>query len=795
MVTLPQLNEYSKMETESFEKLSSIFSHYRKIIESPTTDFADKIRQERHHAWLRAAFATLKGDEGAEAVCQFWSQQSEDIIKKVWDFCGLCDEPLSLLAFGKLGSRELNLSSDIDIVFVKDSSKESLELSKKIKDFVKILSEVRPTGFAYRVDMNLRPGGDASPLVPNDESFVNFYTVYGEAWHRLSFIRLRPLWGPEKMNESIVAFCNTMSFPKRLDYSVIDEIKSLRTRLYKLHNTGQGPLDIKFHAGGIRDIELYIQSLQVIYGGHKRHLQQSSITQAIEFLFKENVLKKQDYEFFIQFYWKLRDIENHIQCYQDHHSYALTDEIGKCFAQPLNQKLLLEEFAESDRIVSDFFVTTSKPPKGASQRDFSESGQKVIDEIRNLKGYSLKKADVEKQKDDLLEKFVSYLDAIDIDSDLALSGFRDFIFSIKSKSSIFYLLNRHDSLLEHIAWLFSFSPYIGNVLSRRPELLDSFVIGAVDIDSSQDTEVLLQSLADYKLLGQFISIGHFLKNQNIEAFCTNLTDNADFICKKLIEHYSKTFSATPLEVLCLGKWSGRELGVHSDLDFVFLSPKAPNANDIKAARRFINALTTPSKAGILYNIDMRLNPNESAGPLLLEEAQLVEFLKEKAEPWQKQAYLRSRRLSDGSFFFPSVFDFLRLYDRDLASLKEIGQKLLRASSDDSLDIKYGPGGIVQSEFAMQIEVLRTGKRPKTCETSSLHSALGWPAEVLQNYFFLRRFEQLFHICLGSSSTKVAANHSALGRLAKALREPEPFAHLRSVLKSQSELLKSLDATN
>src|SRR5690606_27995879 len=143
---------------------------------------------------------------------------------------------------------------------------------------------------------------------------------------------------------------------------------------------------------------------------------------------------------------------------------------------------------------------------------------------------------------------------------------------------------------------------------------------------------------------------YLLKNHDIKTFCQQLTFHADFIAKKLLNHLCKKLKAKPLDILCLGKWSGKEIGIQSDLDFVFLCSETPGMNEIKVAKRFINFMTTSTKAGKLYNIDLRLKPNEGAGPLLLSLSDLKTFLDKKAQAWQKQAYLRSRTLYDNNYF-------------------------------------------------------------------------------------------------------------------------------------------------
>lgn len=801
MVTLPQLSDYSEKELNDFKSLSPIYSHYLKIAQQPQKDFPDLLRAEKHKHWLECAFATIADTFHPEEVCNYWSHYAEKIVQKAW-YHYLKNEPeVSILAFGKLGSNELNLSSDIDLAFVKNSDANySEELGTKIKNFIRSLSEVRNTGFAFRVDTSIRPGGESSPLVLNQNAFFNFYDSSLEAWHRISFVRMRPITGDHSFNQSLLEYCQRLSFPRRLDYSIINDIKGIRSKLQKQWKKANEPLDIKFIPGGIRDIELYIQSLQVIYGGHKLPLRTSSISLAMKHLLSEGVLSQDNYNFLFNFYWKLRKVENHIHGFNDQHTYRLTKNILTLLENKVSEKELLSDLEQSNSIVSDFFTEdhNSHKSKDIQLDELSEKSSQAIKDIKELKNYSLKKAHVETQKNELLNKYMHFVNEIAIDKDLAIQTFRDFIFSIKSKSSVFFLLNRQDSLLENIAWLFSFSPYIGNLMCQRPELMDSYALGAVDIPENCESDELLETLIDYKLLGQIVATSYLLKNHDIKTFCQQLTVHADFIAKKLLDHLSSKMNASKLDLLCLGKWSGHEIGIQSDLDFVFTCEKPPEMNEIKVAKRFINFMTNPTKAGKLYNIDMRLKPNESAGPLLLPLTDLKAFLDNKAQAWQKQAYMRSRTLSDNSYFYKKVEDSLQVSKEELEELKGLHLKLIVPRDSERIDIKYSQGGLVHTEFAVQVALLKKQNFPETSSTEDFIKALelseDLEKQLIENYNFIRLFEQIFQICMESSSTKVSMNHVVLDRLGKVLKISDPFSRISEVMEQQNSLLKSLDAT-
>ena len=796
MVSLPELDSYSEKERVVFFQYSATLEHYFNLSRKPAKEFNDQIRAQKHDRWLQCAFAALSQKASTQEICQFWTEQTEEILKKVWKHCDLDKYVVSFLAFGKLGSRELNLSSDIDIVFVRGENEENLKLLKQIKKFIQILSENNTMGFCYRVDTSLRPGGDSSPLLPSQRQFFNYFDEYTEAWNRVSFVRMRPLMGPGQLNEEIRLYCQGLAFPRYLDFSVVEDIKNLRSKIQYQWKQGLKPLDIKFHPGGIRDIELYIQALQVIYGGKHPGLQNSSITLAMGELRKQAILDERQFGFFSKFYWQLRTFENWIHIDGDKHTYTMIpDQFFKKAPSIMDEKELLDSLVKSNGFINHFFV------EGENHGDFdfdfknlNEFSQKAVEEILKIQSQPLKKRKLENRKKRILNRFLEASHRIAIDGDLAIQSFRDFILAIRSRSSIFYLLDRHEELVENLAWLFSISPYIGQILCRRPGLVDSFALGHVEIHKGDNMETLIDDFIDYKLLGHLVSIIYFLKNDEIDTFTRQLSGHADVIASGFLKHLKNQFGED-LDILCMGKWSGFELGVHSDLDFVFLTDNIPNRGQVKIARRFINLITSMTKAGRLYNVDLRLKPNESAGPLLVSKQQLMDFLGASAQAWQKQAYLRSRILGQKRYYFQDRMERLALVDNDKKELEEIQRKLFSQTDFRFIDTKYSPGGLLHSEFTAQKLVLIQNTNPRGPDTCSLIESLELESEQMdswvRHYQWLRKFEQILQICNHSPSTKVLKKKPNLWRVGRILKSEVSLKILEEALEKHSRFLKNL----
>src|SRR5262249_18318481 len=155
-----------------------------------------------------------------------------------------------------------------------------------------------------------------------------------------------------------------------------------------------------------------------------------------------------------------------------------------------------------------------------------------------------------------------------------------------------------------------------------------------------------------------------------------ITETADSICKELLAQLKREFQGSTLEIIALGKWAGGELGLRSDLDFIFVTPDKPAESDFKVARRFISRLTDPAKGGNLYELDLRLRPSGQSGALLVSLPSLIEYWKNSAKAWERQAYLRARPIPDWLKLDKDILLSRGLNSDELSELKDIRTKLL-----------------------------------------------------------------------------------------------------------------------
>ncbi|MES2965101.1 MAG: glutamine-synthetase adenylyltransferase [Bdellovibrionota bacterium] len=817
---LPEITSYSDADLKAKAAWPAI-ERYRGLVERKPTTPENVLRLARQKEWLRCALATAFDSASAADVCRYWSDAADRLILEAWKQSGCEAYGYALLAMGKLGSRELNLSSDVDLVIVRGDRAEPDP--KALRAFQSLLSELTEFGFCLRVDLTLRPGGYAATVLPTLGEFENHYGYHGEMWERLAYVRMRVLAGDASLVDAITTFTRKFSFRKHLDFTLLDELKGLRTKIrQEKYESRAGVFHLKLGEGGIRELELFVHALQVIHGGRHASLRTSSTTEALERIRELALLPKEDCDFLLEAYWYLRTLENKLHAYDDQQNYLVDVNTG--------HPALPEDFPEK-------LKTTCSRIKAIATSLFGETNVDAIpaattDQSDWLEGLGFSKASVyetwpellgstavsrKSQRDEearlaFLKGFVETLAREGLDRDLGLSLLLDFVKAIRAKASFFTSLNRETRVRDDLARLFSISPYLGNILVSRPELIDEFILRRRP-EPSQDLDLLLEELAERRLLAELIAANQFLSDLDLKNLCSNLTSNADSIASLLLSRLKDEYGPSDVELIAMGKWGGRELGLRSDLDFVFVVPGEPSANDQKVAKRFLARMTEPHRGGAIYAIDMRLRPSGQAGPILVSAPRLKSYLEgtepaEAAAAWERQAYLRSRPLVKLAFDPGRTGAKRALSETDVAELRMIRSKLFSPMKTGEIDLKLTDGGLADIEFTAQIALLSRGGEEEAIaidpSTSGMIQYLEgvdatWSAigEGLRDHYdFLRRTEQLFQLTTSQSGSKMRVKSDEFRRLALVMKsEPiELESKLRHVFDDVSSLLSKVRRT-
>ena len=238
-----------------------------------------------------------------------------------------------ILAMGKFGGFELNFSSDVDLIFFygedgeTQGGKRSIENARFFQKvgilLIKLLDEVTQEGFVFRIDMRLRPYGDSGALAISLAQAEDYYQEQGRDWERFAMVRARVITGSASEKEYLEKIIRAFAFRRYIDYGVIDSLRNMKQMIQREVRRRELKNNIKLGAGGIREIEFMVQSLQLIQGGRNKKLQEKSILKVIPMLVKDNLLDKQTADNLGGNYRFLRRLENCIQEFEEKQTQEL----------------------------------------------------------------------------------------------------------------------------------------------------------------------------------------------------------------------------------------------------------------------------------------------------------------------------------------------------------------------------------------------------------------------------------------------------------------------------------------
>ncbi len=243
-----------------------------------------------------------------------------------------CGQPqrMVVLGMGKLGAGELNLSSDIDLMFVYPEAGETDQGVTCQQFFIKLgqqlidsLDTVTADGFVFRVDMRLRPYGSEGVLVCSFDAMENYYQSQGRDWERYAMIKARAVAGDCHAGAGLLARLRPFSYRRYLDFSAFESLRSMKLQINKQVRKKGMSQDVKLGAGGIREVEFVIQAMQMVHGGRDKRLQQESLYRAMDVLQSGEYLPADTVQALRNAYNFLRDLEHKLQGFANKQTQSL----------------------------------------------------------------------------------------------------------------------------------------------------------------------------------------------------------------------------------------------------------------------------------------------------------------------------------------------------------------------------------------------------------------------------------------------------------------------------------------
>ena len=714
-------------------------------------NFKRLLRRLRQRVLLRVMARDLAGRAGLDEVCAAMSDLAEVSLEACVKFLGC--EALIVVGMGKLGGRELNVSSDIDLVFLQENAVTS-ETLEKAKKLVRLLSDVTEDGFCFRVDMRLRPYGDSGPLVCDFDFLDTYFVTQGREWERYAWIKARQLTGAHRA--PLDGIVRPFVFRKYLDYATLDAMRDLHAEVRRDVARRERAHDVKLGPGGIREVEFIAQALQLVRGGRDPELRARPTLQVLNFLCLKNHLPEIAATELSSAYVFLRNVEHRLQYLDDAQRHDLprdADDRARIAAmsgfpswESFSAKL--EEVRTS---VSRHFEAVFAAPEDKAE-DWPEHPRLAA--LRASQRYAHLPAD-SKRRLDLLIPALAKAAAATPDPAATLARGVDLVEAIASRAAYLALLAENPGALERVARIVGASSWAAEFVTRHPLLLDELLDDRVlyaqpevssfskdlrfQLDASRgDTERCMNLMRETHQAQVFRLLAQDLAGLlSVEHLADHLSALADQVLEQTVQYVWQDLRNRHLEgpprfaVIGYGKLGGKELGYASDLDIIFLYDDADErAGEVYArlAQRINAWISTRTSAGALFETDLQLRPSGASGLLVSSIGGFERYQEKDAWIWEHQALTRARYCA-GDRSVGEAFERIRTKiltrkrnpDELKTSVLQMREKMLAAHPNASglFDLKHDRGGMIDIEFAVQYLVLASSN-----EFDSLTKNLG-----------------------------------------------------------------------
>lgn len=703
------------------------------------------------------------------------------------------EQSMVVLAMGKHGARELNLSSDIDLIFAFPNQGETgngrshEEFFTRVgRTVIQLLDTRTPEGFVFRVDMRLRPWGQSGALVSNFAAMHHYYTHQGREWERFAMVKARPVTGAPDAQVALEEDLKSFVYRRYVDFHALGALRRLKSMIQKEVRRQQLEDNIKLGQGGIREVEFIAQAFQLIRGGQDPLLQERGTWPVLSMLADEGYLPAAVSSELVAAYTFLRDLEHRIQALRDEQTQRLpadsTDRARLAWSMGFDSvEALLDQLAHHRERVHHHFQQVVAEDAGSARKlnpdmvalwrdgkaespDLDAADVDAVLAFRNEAAVQRLQGQARDNLDQVMPMLLTELaDGGQLGG--RFEALRPILEAILRRSVYFVLLAENPDALRQLCRLAPASPWIANLLTQKPYLLDELS----DPDSlyrlpqrGELTDDLHQTLlrvpAD-DLEQQMEVLRHFRHGRVLRAAACEvaamlplmkISDYLAWVGEVVVEQAlalawqqmvakhgrpsreNGDWCELDFGVVAYGKMGGLELSYESDLDLVFLhqasaqgETEGPKVIDnvvfmARLGQRLIHLLSTATPSGTLYEVDTRLRPSGNSGLLVTSLTAFEKYQNSKAWTWEHQALVRARFIAgdpDLQTAFNAVRQDILQRPRDRTALREdvitmrrkmvghLSSQAQKGQTGEVFHIKQDPGGIVDLEFLVQYLVL------------------------------------------------------------------------------------------
>ena len=642
-------------------------------------------------------------------------------------------QELLVIGMGKLGGGELNVSSDIDLIFVYPEDGETNGartlsnnefFSRLGRKLIALINDMTADGFVFRVDMRLRPYGDSGPLAMSFAALEEYLVAQGREWERYAWIKARVI---SPLDSKYIAELEMLALPfvfrKYLDFGAFDSMRKLHAQIRAEVARRERHNNIKLGPGGIREIEFIAQVFQLIRGGRDARLRIRPTQQVLHQLRQDGELSAAVVSRLDSSYVFLRNLEHRLQYLNDQQTQELPEDAAAqaIIATAMGHADYTALLAELDPL-REFVSTQFEAVFGAKQASVENNVWHEGSNVEELSAIlsSLHYTDVpslaenllqfrtgsryrqlpeisRQRLDTLIPRFLT-LCAEEQNCDEALRRALNLLEAIARRAAYLAFLAEYPQASPSLVRILAASAWASDYLTQHPILLDELLDtrelyvapdwSALDAQLAAqletyvgDTEREMDVLRQFQQAQTFHLLAMDLQGVlPLEKLSDHLSDLADLLLRHVLrlcwhDARKKHQEHAQFAIIAYGKLGGKELGYASDLDLVFLyDDPHPDAGQIYArlAQRINTLLSSHTIAGRLYEVDLRLRPNGESGLLVSSIEAFEDYQLNHAWVWEHQALTRAR-LCAGDAAVGAQFDRIRskilCTPRDLVKLR------------------------------------------------------------------------------------------------------------------------------
>ncbi len=624
---------------------------------------------------------------------------------------------LIVLGLGKLGGGELNYSSDIDLILLYDPGRANIAARdgpqrffvRLARNLVRILDERTEDGYVFRTDLRLRPDPASTPLAISVGAALAYYESVGQNWERAALIKARPVAGDRIAAARFLRELQPFIWRRNLDFAAIQDIHSIKRQINAYHGGAHIAVeghDIKIGRGGIREIEFFAQTQQLIWGGRMRELRVGPTCEALHRLAAAGRIDRQTAMELTDDYRFLRHLEHRLQMVDDAQTHRLPADrdgiarIAVFLGYPRTDDFvadLLAHLSSVERHYAELFERApslagpgnlvftgaeNDPETTATLSQLGFADPPAVAELVRHWHHGRPRATRSQRAREILTELVPELLRIfgaTPHPDAALRRFDEFLSHLPAGVQLFSLFHANPGLLALVADIMAGAPGLAEDLALRPALLDAVLAegffaalpGGAELAAelapilagAGDFEDTLDALRRWAGEKRF-QVGVQLLRCSIDGDAAGeaLADIAETVLAALVPaveaEFARRHGVVPggaFAVIGMGRLGSREMTLASDLDLILIydTPADSGMSDgemplpaaayyARLSQRLIGAITAPTAEGRLYEVDMRLRPSGASGPIASSLAGFARYQRESAWSWEHMALTRAR---------------------------------------------------------------------------------------------------------------------------------------------------------